>query len=80
MIQESRRLLNTHEHVAYNLLSSVGIPTPPYKVALVPEEAAKHAESLGTRDIVLKAQVLTGGRGVGKFKESDIGGVILCDT
>ena len=74
------RHLNVHEHVAYTLLKDAGIPTPPFGVAKTPEEAEKIAKELDTRDIVLKAQVLAGGRGKGHFKESNVSGVIMCET
>uniref|UniRef100_A0A0C9R375 SUCLA2_1 protein n=1 Tax=Fopius arisanus TaxID=64838 RepID=A0A0C9R375_9HYME len=80
LVKDQIRRLNVHEHVAYSLLNQAGIPTPPFKVAKTPEEAAEHATCLDSRDIVLKAQVLTGGRGKGTFKGKDIGGVVLCDT
>lgn len=41
-------------------------------------EAAKIAKDLGTKDLVIKAQVLTGGRGKGHFKGGLKGGVKLC--
>lgn len=74
------RHLQIHEHAAYGLLKSVGIPVPPYAVAKTPKEAAKIAADLDTKDIVLKAQVLAGGRGVGHFKGTDVSGVVMCET
>lgn len=69
-----------HEHVAYTLLKKAGIPTPPFGVAKTPDEVGKIASDLKTKDIVLKAQVLAGGRGKGHFKDSDVSGVIMCET
>lgn len=74
------RHLNVHEHVAYTLLQEGCIPTPKFGVAKKPDEAAKYAADLKTKDIVLKAQVLAGGRGKGFFKGSNIGGVKMCET
>ncbi|XP_015522457.2 succinate--CoA ligase [ADP-forming] subunit beta, mitochondrial-like [Neodiprion lecontei] len=74
------RSLNVHEHVAYKLLKEGGIPTPKFGVAKTPDEASKYASDLNTQDIVLKAQVLAGGRGKGFFKGSNIGGVKMCET
>ena len=62
------------------LLNEACIPTPPFGVAKSPEEAAKFAEDLQSRDIVLKAQVLAGGRAKGQFKGSNISGVVTCET
>lgn len=79
-MKQSVRNLNVHEHVAYTLLKEGGIPTPKFGVAKKPEEAAKYAAELETQDIVLKAQVLAGGRGKGFFKGTNIGGVKMCET
>ncbi|CAK9795561.1 Succinate--CoA ligase [ADP-forming] subunit beta, mitochondrial (Fragment) [Anthophora plagiata] len=78
-IQQARSM-QVHEHVAYTLLKEAGIPVPPFGVAKTPDEAAKIAADLKTKDIVLKAQVLAGGRGVGHFKDSDVHGVVMCET
>ncbi|XP_017793522.1 PREDICTED: succinyl-CoA ligase [ADP-forming] subunit beta, mitochondrial-like [Habropoda laboriosa] len=74
------RHMQVHEHVAYTLLKDAGIPTPPFGVAKTPDEVAKIAADLKTKDIVLKAQVLAGGRGVGHFKDSNVHGVVMCET
>ena len=66
--QQPQRNLNVHEHVSYTLLKDAGIPVPNFGVAKTKEEAIKIAKDLNTRDIVLKAQVLAGGRGKGSFK------------
>ncbi|XP_070149251.1 succinate--CoA ligase [ADP-forming] subunit beta, mitochondrial-like [Polyergus mexicanus] len=74
------RNLEIHEHMAYTLLKEAGIPTPPFEVAKTPDEAANVVKNLNTKDIVLKAQVLAGGRAMGHFKDTDISGVIMCET
>lgn len=61
-------------------MKDVGIPTPPFGVAKTPEEAEKLATELNTKDIVLKAQVLAGGRGIGHFKGTNVAGVVMCET
>ena len=48
---------------------------PKFGVAKTKEEARKIAEELGCLDLVVKAQVLTGGRGKGHFKGGLKGGV-----
>lgn len=78
--KQQRRNLNVHEHISYSLLNEAGIPTPKFGVAKSPEEASKIAASLHTKDIVLKAQVLAGGRGKGHFKGTNISGVKMCET
>lgn len=72
--QQSRNL-NVHEHISYTLLRDAGIPVPKFGVAKTKEEAKEIAKKLGTKDLVLKAQVLAGGRGVGHFKNGLKGGV-----
>ncbi|XP_003705949.1 succinate--CoA ligase [ADP-forming] subunit beta, mitochondrial [Megachile rotundata] len=78
-VQQTRHL-QVHEHIAYSLLKEAGIPTPPFGVAKTPDEAAKIAADLKTKDIVLKAQVLAGGRGIGHFKGTNVHGVVMCET
>ena len=57
------------------LLDQYGIKTPKGKVASSPEEADAVARSLNTNDLVVKAQVLAGGRGKGTFETGLKGGV-----
>jgi succinyl-CoA synthetase beta subunit len=60
------------EHQGKELLARYGIPVSEGRVATTPEEARSAAEELGGR-VVVKAQVLTGGRG-------KAGGIQLADT
>ncbi|KAG4070221.1 hypothetical protein HA402_003911 [Bradysia odoriphaga] len=71
------RNLNVQEHISYTLLNSVDIPTPKFGVATSGSEAKRIADDLKTDNIVLKAQVLAGGRGKGAFKNGLKGGVRL---
>lgn len=64
-----------HEHISYTLLKEAGIPVPRFGVAKTKQEAKEIAKSLNTKDLVLKAQVLAGGRGKGHFKNGLKGGV-----
>lgn len=75
-----RRHLNVLEHVSYTLLKDAGITVPNFGVAKTKEEAKDIAAKLNTKDIVLKAQVLAGGRGVGHFKNGLKGGVRMVFT
>ncbi|KAI9622608.1 hypothetical protein KEM48_007225 [Puccinia striiformis f. sp. tritici PST-130] len=61
--------------------SKYGIPTPISKAAKTPEEAHQIAKSFG-KPMVIKAQVLAGGRGKGYFEGKDglKGGVQMVDT
>jgi len=54
--------VNLHEFQAKRLFAEHGIPIPRGEVAYTPEEARQIAQDLGGKAVV-KAQVLTGGRG-----------------
>ncbi len=54
--------MKIHEYQARALLAEYGIPVPPGKVARTPEEARSIASEIGSQ-VVVKAQVLVGGRG-----------------
>merc|ERR1719420_1844256 len=71
------RNLSVHEHVSMSLLKEAGVPTPKFGIAQTASEARKIAEDLGTKDLVIKAQVLAGGRGKGHFSNYPKGGVQL---
>uniref|UniRef100_A0A6M2DGB9 Succinate--CoA ligase [ADP-forming] subunit beta, mitochondrial n=1 Tax=Xenopsylla cheopis TaxID=163159 RepID=A0A6M2DGB9_XENCH len=74
------RKLNVLEHISFSILQEGGIPTPAFGVAKSSAEAAQIATDLKTNDIVLKAQVLAGGRGKGQFKSGLKGGVRMVTT
>ncbi|KAI7834732.1 adp-forming, beta subunit of succinate-CoA ligase [Kickxella alabastrina] len=69
------RNLSIHEYMSADLLSGAGIKVPQGFVASSPEEAYQAAKKLGTTDLVIKAQVLAGGRGKGHFDSGLKGGV-----
>jgi succinyl-CoA synthetase beta subunit len=55
-----------HEHHAKTLLARAGLPVPPFAVATTPAEARSQASAYldgGATAVVVKAQVLVGGRG-----------------
>jgi succinyl-CoA synthetase beta subunit len=54
--------VNLHEYQAKELLAARGVPVLPGKVAFSPTEARDIAAEIG-KTVVVKAQVLTGGRG-----------------
>ncbi|KAJ3414755.1 beta' subunit [Chytridiales sp. JEL 0842] len=70
-----KRHLSIHEHLSMSILQSYGVRTPRGGAAHTPAEALEVAESLGTEDLVIKAQVLAGGRGKGHFDSGLKGGV-----
>jgi len=64
--------LNIHEYQARDIFRRHGLPVPEGRVAETADEAARHAAELGL-PVMVKAQVLTGGRG-------KAGGVKFCPT
>lgn len=72
--------MNIHEYQAKELLDKFGVTNTPGGVASTPEEAEKVARSLGTNNLVVKAQIHAGGRGKGTFTNGFKGGVHLCKT
>ncbi|XP_059489825.1 succinate--CoA ligase [ADP-forming] subunit beta, mitochondrial [Neocloeon triangulifer] len=74
---QQQRNLNVHEHVSYSLLQEAGIPVPEFGLAHTQKEAGEIARKISAKDLVLKAQVLAGGRGKGSFKNGLKGGVRL---
>ncbi|KAH9937450.1 succinate-CoA ligase [Fomitopsis serialis] len=72
-----RRFLSIHEYQSVTLLNSYGIPTPKSIPAKSPEEAFEAARQFESTGCVIKAQVLAGGRGKGKFDNGFQGGVHL---
>ncbi|KAH7719875.1 succinyl-CoA ligase subunit beta [Aphelenchoides avenae] len=78
--QQSVRTLMLQEHHGMGLLSQAGIKVPPFGVAKSAEEALQRAKEIGGKDYVVKAQVLAGGRGKGKFDSGLEGGVQIVFT
>jgi len=74
---QQTRALNVHEHVSFEVLQKHKIPVPGFGVAHTPKEAEEIATNLDSTDVVVKAQVLAGGRGKGHFKGGFKGGVKL---
>ncbi|KAJ3839944.1 succinyl-CoA synthetase beta chain SSC-beta [Lentinula raphanica] len=75
-----KRFLSIHEYQSVKLLNSYGIPTPKSIAASSPQEAFDVAKSFGHNRLVIKAQVLAGGRGKGKFDSGLQGGVHMVDS
>lgn len=69
------RNLNVHENVSMRLLRDNGVQVPRFGVARAPEEVAGIIKDLNSKDYVVKAQVLAGGRGRGHFDNGLKGGV-----
>ncbi|ORX41153.1 hypothetical protein BD324DRAFT_613434 [Kockovaella imperatae] len=75
-----RRNLSIHEYQSVKLLNDYGIPTPKAVPAKSAEEAEQVAKDFGKDKLVIKAQVLAGGRGKGHFENGFKGGVHMVDS
>ncbi|CAF1086427.1 unnamed protein product [Rotaria sordida] len=73
---QKRFYLLLHEYVSMGLLEEAGIRVPKYRIAKTADESYQIASSqeLG-HDLVIKAQILAGGRGRGTFDSGLKGGV-----
>ncbi|KAG5261970.1 hypothetical protein AALO_G00290620 [Alosa alosa] len=74
-MQQQQRHLSLHEYLSIGLLKEAGIAVPAGMVASTPDEAYSVAKQIGSKDLVVKAQVLAGGRGKGSFEGGLKGGV-----
>lgn len=72
--------MSLHEYRSAALLESYGVGVPKGYAATTPEGAFDVAKKLGTSDLVIKAQALTGGRGKGHFDNGFQGGVKLISS
>jgi len=75
-----KRFLSVHEYQSMKLLNDYGIATPKSIAAKTPQEAYDVAKAFGRDNLVIKAQVLAGGRGKGKFDNGFQGGVHMVDS
>ncbi|HTW25624.1 MAG TPA: ATP-grasp domain-containing protein, partial [Acetobacteraceae bacterium] len=66
--------MNIHEYQAKELLRGYGVAVPDGHVAWTPEEAEQAAGKLPGPVCVVKSQIHAGGRGAGRFSDSDGGG------
>jgi succinyl-CoA synthetase beta subunit len=69
-----RRYLNIHEYQAQKIFEDFGVGVPKNIPAFSAKEAAEVAAQLPGDEVVIKAQVLAGGRGLGYFKENNFQG------
>eukprot|EP01128_Nolandella_sp_AFSM9_P010968 TRINITY_DN7686_c0_g1_i1.p1 TRINITY_DN7686_c0_g1~~TRINITY_DN7686_c0_g1_i1.p1 ORF type:complete len:442 (-),score=132.87 TRINITY_DN7686_c0_g1_i1:298-1587(-) len=81
--QAQRRHLNVHEYQAQQILRNSGLPVAKGITVETPKEAVKAAQVFhdffGKAPVVIKAQVLAGGRGKGHFDNGLEGGVHITD-
>jgi len=69
-----RRFLNIHEYQAQKVFETFGVEVPKNYPAFSVAEAVEMANKLPGTDVVVKSQVLAGGRGLGYFKENNFQG------
>uniref|UniRef100_A0A8C9RUH7 succinate--CoA ligase (GDP-forming) n=1 Tax=Scleropages formosus TaxID=113540 RepID=A0A8C9RUH7_SCLFO len=72
-----RRWLNLQEYQSKKLMQDSGVTVQRFFVAETPSAALEAARKLNAKEIVLKAQILAGGRGKGVFNSGLKGGVHL---
>ncbi|XBW36916.1 hypothetical protein QEN19_002495 [Hanseniaspora menglaensis] len=75
--QIAKRFLNLHEFRSQNLMKAYGVPVPKGFLVEDSKDSLKLAEKLFTENssldkVVLKSQLLSGGRGKGHFKDSPL--------
>eukprot|EP01094_Clydonella_sp_ATCC50884_P015671 TRINITY_DN26293_c0_g1_i1.p1 TRINITY_DN26293_c0_g1~~TRINITY_DN26293_c0_g1_i1.p1 ORF type:complete len:440 (+),score=183.04 TRINITY_DN26293_c0_g1_i1:116-1435(+) len=76
---QQQRDLNIHEYQSQQLLHDHGVNVPRQSVASTVTEASAVAKGIGG-DVIVKAQVLAGGRGLGHFDTGLQGGVHICHS
>ncbi len=64
--------MDLHEYQAKRLLKQQGIRVPEGEVADTPDQAEEIAKNLGGESWMVKAQILSGGRGQGHFKGDEM--------
>lgn len=69
-MQTQRRFLNLHEYQSLAVFQQYGVDVPKSRVVQNISEFEAAADAFDG-DIVVKSQVLAGGRGLGYFKENN---------
>merc|ERR1719473_214846 len=74
------RRLNLHEYQSAQLMAAKGVNVPFGLPAKSIDEAVEAAKQIGDDEVVIKSQILAGGRGLGKFTNGLQGGVHVIKT
>lgn len=74
------RYLNLHEYQSAQIMKDAGVNVPFGLPAKTVEEAVAAAKEIGDDQVVIKSQILAGGRGLGKFTNGLQGGVHIINT
>jgi succinyl-CoA synthetase beta subunit len=69
-----RRFLNLHEYQAQKIFQEFGVGVPKNVPVFSVAEAVEKCSEIPGEDVVVKSQVLAGGRGLGHFKENSFQG------
>ena len=67
------RNINLHEYQSARIMGECGVNVPFGIPAHTVQQAVDAAEKIGDEDVVIKSQILAGGRGLGKFMDNDDG-------
>ncbi|EHB13846.1 Succinyl-CoA ligase [ADP-forming] subunit beta, mitochondrial [Heterocephalus glaber] len=70
--QQQQRNLSLHEYMSMELLQEAGVSIPKGYVAKSADEAYAIAKKLGSKDVVIKAQMLAGGSSQGGVNIEDV--------
>ena len=73
-LTNQKRFINIHEYQSMNLFNDYNITTPKYKVCTSIDDINNPIDEFNSKDIVVKAQVLAGGRGKGHWKNGSVSG------
>merc|ERR1719261_1836117 len=65
-----RRFLNLHEYQAQKIFQDFGVSVPKNTPVFSVQEAVEKSGDFAGDEVVVKSQVLAGGRGLGYFKEN----------
>jgi len=77
----NKRFLNLQEYQSKQLMDNFGVRTQKWILAKSSKEGETlAAQNLNAKELVVKAQILAGGRGKGFFDNGFKGGVHLCNT
>lgn len=74
MAAMQRRFLNLHEYQAQIIFQKFGVTVPKNVPAFSVAEAVEKAKDIPGDEVVVKSQILAGGRGLGHFKENGFQG------
>lgn len=77
---QAKRHLSIHEYHSADLLRKYGVGTPKGGAAHSVQEATNIAIQLGGKNLVVKAQALTGGRGKGHFDNGMQSGIHMINS